>query len=77
MTCRLSNTKVLNNARREIYSNDQLIGTLLIEAGRPSIACWKREKISPFDDYEKVKDIIEHETKWRDKDGNYRKVLSV
>lgn len=64
--------KLLGTMYRQDYSNDQLIGTLLIEVGR-AINRLLEEKISPFDDYEKVKDIIEKETKWRQSDGTYRK----
>ena len=30
-----------------------------------------------FDEYENVREVIEQEMKWRDKDGNYRKVLPL
>ncbi|WP_369962876.1 hypothetical protein [Staphylococcus hominis] len=62
---------------RQDYSNDQLIGTLLIEVGRAINRLLEEKKISPFDDYDKVLNIIERETKWRGKDGNYRKILPL
>ena len=62
---------------RQDYSNDQLIGTLLIEVGRAINRLLEEKRISPFDDYEKVLKIIERETKWRDRDGNYRKILPL
>ncbi len=65
--------KLLGKMYRQDYSNDQLIGTLLIEVGRAINRLLKEKKISPFDDYEKVKDIIEKDTKWRQSDGTYRK----
>lgn len=69
--------KLLGTMYRRDYSNDQLIGTLLIEVGRAINRLLEEKRISPFDDYEKVLNIIERETKWRDKDGNYRKVLPL
>ena len=69
--------KLLGIMYREDYRNDQLIGTLLIEVGWAINRLLEEKKISPFDDYEKVLNIIERETKWRDKDGNYRKVLPL
>ena len=46
---------------------------LLIEVGRAINSLLEDKKISPFDDYKKVLNIIEKETKWRGKDGNYRR----
>ncbi|MEB7366954.1 hypothetical protein [Staphylococcus borealis] len=65
--------KLLGAMYRQDYSNDQLIGTLLIEVGRAINRLLEEKKISPFDDYEKVLNIIERDTKWRQSDGNYRK----
>ncbi|MEN4439042.1 hypothetical protein [Staphylococcus hominis] len=68
---------LLGTMYRQDYSNDQLIGTLLIEVGRAINRLLEEKKISPFDDYDKVLNIIERETKWRGKDGNYRKILPL
>ena len=65
--------KLLGTMYRQDYSNDQLIGTLLIEVGRAINRLLEEKKISPFDDYEKVLNIIENDTKWRRSDWNYRK----
>ncbi|MWF62688.1 hypothetical protein BUZ34_03025 [Staphylococcus haemolyticus] len=65
--------KLLGTMYRQDYSNDQLIGTLLIEVGRAINRLLEENKISPFDEYEKVKDIIEKDTKWRQSDGTYKK----
>ena len=65
--------KLLGTMYRRDYSNDQLIGTLLIEVGRAINRLLEEKKISPFDDYEKVLNIIENDTKWRQSDGTYRK----
>lgn len=65
--------KLLGTMYRQDYSNDQLIGTLLIEVGRAINRLLEEKKISPFDDYEKVLNIIEKDTKWRQSDGTYRK----
>ena len=57
---------------------DEIIATInsleryLLKLVGLSIVCWKK-RISPFDEYEKVKDIIENDTKWRQSDGTYRK----
>lgn len=69
--------KLLGTMYRQDYSDDQLIGTLLIEVGRAINRLLEEKEISPFDDYEKVLKIIERETKWRDRDGNYRKILPL
>ena len=65
--------KLLGTMYRQDYSNDQLIGTLLIEVGRAINRLKKKKKISPFDDYEKVLNIIENDTKWRQSDGTFRR----
>lgn len=65
--------KLLGTMYRQDYSNDQLIGTLLIEVGRAINRLLEEKKISPFDDYEKVLNIIENDTKWRRNDGTFRR----
>ena len=65
--------KLLGTMNRQDYSNDQLIGTLLIEVGRAINRLLEEKKISPFDDYEKVLNIIENDTKWRQSDGTFRR----
>ena len=66
--------KLLGTMYRQDYSNDQLIGTLLIEVGRAINRLLEEKKISPFDDYEKVLNIIENGTKWRQSDGTFRRI---
>lgn len=65
--------KLLGTMYRQDYRNDQLIGTLLIEVGRAINRLLEEKKISPFDDYEKVLNIIENDTKWRQSDGTFRR----
>lgn len=65
--------KLLGTMYRQDYSNDQLIRTLLIEVGRAINRLLEEKKISPFDDYEKVLNIIENDTKWRQSDGTFRR----
>lgn len=65
--------KLLGTMYQQDYSNDQLIGTLLIEVGRAINRLLEEKKISPFDDYEKVLNIIENDTKWRQSDGTFRR----
>lgn len=65
--------KLLGTMYRQDYSNDQLIGALLIEVGRAINRLLEEKKISPFDDYEKVLNIIENDTKWRQSDGTFRR----
>lgn len=65
--------KLLGTMYRQDYSNDQLIGALLIEVGRGINRLLEEKKISPFDDYEKVLNIIENDTKWRQSDGTFRR----
>ncbi|MEN4467953.1 hypothetical protein [Staphylococcus hominis] len=65
--------KLLGTMYRQDYSDDQLIGTLLIEVGRAINRLLEEKKISPFDDYEKVLNIIENDTKWRQSDGTFRR----
>ncbi|PTK25015.1 hypothetical protein BUZ54_07565 [Staphylococcus hominis] len=65
--------KLLGTMYGQDYSNDQLIGTLLIEVGRAINRLLEEKKISPFDDYEKVLNIIENDTKWRQSDGTFRR----
>ena len=60
--------KLLGTMYRRDYSNDQLIGTLLIEVGRAINRLLEEKRISPFDEL-----IIENDTKWRQSDGTYRK----
>ena len=65
--------KLLGTMYRQDYSNDQLIGMLLIEVGRAINRLLEEKRISPFDDYEKVLNIIENDTKWRQSDGTFRR----
>lgn len=65
--------KLLGTMYRQDYSNDQLIGTLLIEVGRAINRLLEEKRISPFDDYEKVLNIIENDTKWRQSNGTFRR----
>lgn len=65
--------KLLGKMYRQDYRNDQLIGTLLIEVGRAINRLLEEKRISPFDDYEKVLNIIENDTKWRQSDGTFRR----
>lgn len=65
--------KLLGVMYRQTYYNDKLIGMLLIEVDRAINRLLEDKKISPFDDYKKVLNVIEKQTKWRGKDGNYRR----
>lgn len=62
---------------REDYKEDPIIAKILIESGWAVERLLDTGTIKPFDDYEEVKELIMNETKWRDKDGNYRKVLPL
>lgn len=69
--------KLLGIMYREDYQNDPLIARTLIESGWAVKRLLENGTISPFDEYEEVRELIMNETKWRDKDGDYRKVLSI
>lgn len=69
--------KLLGVMYREDYQNDPLIARTLIESGWAVKRLLENETISPFDEYEEVQELIMNETKWRDKDGDYRKVLPI
>lgn len=69
--------KLLGVMYREDYQNDPLIAKTLIESGWAVKRLLENGTISPFDEYEDVQELIMNETKWRDKDGNYRKVLPI
>lgn len=69
--------KLLGVMYREDYQNDPLIARTLIESGWAVKRLLENETISPFDEYEDVQELIMNETKWRDKDGDYRKVLPI
>ena len=57
---------------RQTYYNDKLIGMLLIEVGRAINRLLEDKKISPFDDYKKVLNVIEN--KRNGEEGwNYRR----
>ncbi|KKI63280.1 hypothetical protein [Staphylococcus aureus] len=62
---------------REDYQDDPLIAKTLVESGWAVKRLLENGTISPFDEYEDVQELIMNETKWRDKDGNYRKVLPI
>ena len=69
--------KLLGVMYREDYQDDPLIARTLIESGWAVKRLLENGTISPFDEYEEVQELIMNETKWRDKDGDYRKVLSI
>lgn len=69
--------KMLGIMYREDYQDDPLIAKTLIESGWAVKRLLENETISPFDEYEEVQELIMNETKWRDKDGDYRKVLPI
>ncbi|ASN69087.1 hypothetical protein H3984_11705 [Staphylococcus warneri] len=69
--------KLLGVMYREDYQNDPLIARTLIESGWAVKRLLENGTISPFDEYEEVQELIMNETKWRDKDGDYRKVLPI
>lgn len=69
--------KLLGVMYREDYQDDPLIARTLIESGWAVKRLLENGTISPFDEYEEVQELIMNETKWRDKDGNYRKVLPI
>lgn len=62
---------------REVYKDEPLIRELILEMGWAIDRLLKKDKIVMFDEYENVREVIEQEMKWRDKDGNYRKVLPL
>ncbi|KKI54760.1 hypothetical protein ACQKNQ_01405 [Staphylococcus pasteuri] len=69
--------KLLGVMYREDYQDDPLIAKTLVESGWAVKRLLENGTISPFDEYEDVQELIMNETKWRDKDGNYRKVLPI
>lgn len=69
--------KLLGVMYREDYQNDPLIAKTLVESGWAVKRLLENGTISSFDEYEDVQELIMNETKWRDKDGNYRKVLPI
>ncbi|MBM6506669.1 hypothetical protein WL766_06270 [Staphylococcus pasteuri] len=69
--------KLLGIMYREDYQNDSLIAKTLLEVGWALDRLLKAGTITPFNQYEDVQELIMNETKWRDKDGNYRKVLPI
>ena len=69
--------KLLGVMYREDYQNDPLIAKTLVESGWAVKRLLENGTISPFDEYEDVQELIMNETKWRDKDGDYRKVLPI
>ncbi|WAE41316.1 hypothetical protein LQ944_02610 [Staphylococcus pasteuri] len=69
--------KLLGIMYREDYQKDPLIPKTLVESGWAVKRLLENGTISPFDEYEDVQELIMNETKWRDKDGNYRKVLPI
>lgn len=62
---------------REIYKDEPLIRELILEMGWAIDRLLKKDEIVMFDEYENVREVIEKEMKWRDKDGNFRKVLPL
>ena len=69
--------KLLGVMYREDYQDDPLIARTLIESGWAVKRLLENGTISPFNEYEEVQELIMNETKWRDKDGDYRKVLPI
>ena len=65
--------KLLGVMYREDYQNDPLIAKTLIESGWAVKRLVENKTISPFDEYEKVQELIMNETKWRQPDGAYRR----
>lgn len=65
--------KLLGVMYREDYQNDSLIAKTLIESGWAVKRLLENKTISPFDEYEKVQELIMNETKWRQPDGAYRR----
>ena len=65
--------KLLGVMYREDYQNDPLIAKPLIESGWAVKRLLENKTISPFDEYEKVQELIMNETKWRQPDGAYRR----
>ena len=66
--------KLLGVMYREDYQNDPLIAKTLIESGWAVKRLLENKTISPFDEYEKVQELIMNETKWRQPDGAYRRI---
>ncbi|MCG2197237.1 hypothetical protein K4U48_06450 [Staphylococcus epidermidis] len=66
--------KLLGVMYREDYQNDPLIAKTLIESGWAVKRLLENKTISPFDEYEKVQELIMNETKWRQPDGTYRRI---
>lgn len=62
---------------REVYKDEPLIRELILEMGWAIDRLLKKDEIVMFDEYENVREVIEQEMKWRDKDGSYRKVLPL
>jgi len=69
--------KLLGIMYREDYQDDPLIAKTLIESGWAVKRLLDNGTIKAFDEYEEVRELIMNETKWRDKDGDYRKVLPI
>lgn len=69
--------KLLGVMYREDYQDDPLIAKTLIESGWAVKRLLDNGTIKAFDEYEEVQELIMNETKWRDKDGDYRKVLPI
>ncbi|MCM3070985.1 hypothetical protein M3554_12070, partial [Staphylococcus warneri] len=65
--------KLLGIMYREDYQDDPLIAKTLIESGWAVKRLLDNGTIKAFDEYEEVQELIMNETKWRDKDGDYRK----
>ena len=65
--------KLLGVMYREDYQNDPLIAKTLIESGWAVKRLLENKTISPFDEYEKVQELIMNQTKWRQPDGTYRR----
>ncbi|AFD22305.1 hypothetical protein [Staphylococcus phage StB20] len=65
--------KLLGVMYREDYQNDPLIAKTLIESGWAVKRLLENKTISPFDEYEKVQELIMNETKWRQSDGAFRR----
>lgn len=64
---------LLGTMYREDYQDDLLIAQLLIEVGWAVKRLLNKRRISPFDSYENVRELIMDETKWRDENGIYQR----
>ncbi|EHJ08406.1 hypothetical protein [Staphylococcus simiae] len=69
--------ELLKKLYEETKDTDPIVARIYIETGWAINRLLERNEITVFDDYDKVKDKIMNETKWRHADGTYRKVLPL